>query len=335
MVIKQICSITRVPVRRLVPFLLLFIAIGAYTATNSWNDVMLMLVFGVMAVFAGRWGWPLPPLLLGLVLGEMIERNYFLSYQLADKGYSWLGRPIVLGLLVVLALGLFGPFFARAVRGARSRRSGPSTMSQVATAKPNRGGLAPVAFSAIAFLFALYVIYAMQFAGEIPLRTKQFPLLAAVPITFFAGWQLVRDLMTWRTRGLPIGLGAAAAGAGDARAKLQADGPLGTSVQLADIQAAVAVMSQPETDAAASFAEEEAYSINLRAVLHFAGFFVCLYSLGFVIGVPVYTFLYLTVIARERWWYASLSAGASYLFLWGLFLQLVPIPLMPSQIFGW
>lgn len=335
--LKQICGITRIPVQRLVPYLLVFIAIGAFTASNSWNDVMVMLLFGVVAVFASRWGWPLPPLLLGLVLGPMIEGNYFLSYELSGGGFSWVGRPIVIVLICMLVLSLGAPTLKRLI-DRRARRSvladAPSSVtSAVDVVQPQVfGSRARVLFSAAMLIVALVVIWQMQFSGHVPLRTKQFPLLAAVPMAFLSAYQLVMDLKGRRKSG-PV-----APSTGDGANTTEPDSAGGALPPVTETPGAqrVAVMEQAAVeDDVTSFAREEVSTITWRATAIFVAFFVCLYVCGFTIGMPVLVGLYLLLVARVRWWAALLGAAGAYGFLWLLFVQIAPIPLMPSQVFGW
>jgi TctA family transporter len=105
--LKQLALITFVRGSILVPFLLFLIAMGAYTANNAWLDVILMLVFGALGVAAQAWKWPVAPLLLGLVLGRQAETNFYLSQSLF--GSAWVGRPIVIVLMIVTLLGLAWP----------------------------------------------------------------------------------------------------------------------------------------------------------------------------------------------------------------------------------
>ena len=333
--LKQICGITRIPIQRITPYLLVFIAIGAFTASNSWNDVMVMLLFGVVAVFASRWGWPLPPLLLGLVLGPMIEGNYFLSYELADGGFSWIRRPIVIVLICVLVLSLGAPMLKRLI-DRRARRAvlktTPSAATVVGEVVPQPqvfGSRARVLFSVAMLIVALGVIWQMQFAGDVPLRTKQFPLLAAVPMAIFSAYQIVMDLRT-RRPGRPK---HDETGAPPPTTTSTASTPMKTPVDTPDGQ--VAVMEQSVDDDVTAFAREEASTITWRATAVFVSFFVCLYICGFTIGMPLFVGVYLFLVARMRWWAAILGGAAAYAFLWVLFVQVAPIPLMPSQVFGW
>lgn len=312
--LKQICSITEVPAARLVPFLLLFISLGAFTASNSWNDVLLMLAFGALAIAANSGGWPLPPLLLGLVLGSMVESNFFLSYSLADRSYSWVGRPIVLFFMGLLVLTIMLPLIRKFLR--RNSASRALELDELAQELPSKVTAASLVVNVLMLAFSIYVIWQFQFADEIPLRTKQFPLLAAMPMGILAVAELIKSVgliraqrrekvsVTARTRE-PVGSGS----------------PFGADEEFSREAELIAVAKDDD-------------KVAPWAVLHFAGFFACLYAFGFIVGAPLFTFVYLLFKARVKIWWAAAGAALAYLFLWGVFTQLVPIPLMPSQIFG-
>lgn len=116
-VLKPLRKLTFVSGPLLVPFLLLLMALGAYSSTNSWGDILVMLAASAIGVACIRWNWPRIPFLLAVVLGGLAERYLFVSHSLF--GWSWLTRPTVLGLAAVALLVLFAPV----LRGMRSRRA--------------------------------------------------------------------------------------------------------------------------------------------------------------------------------------------------------------------
>jgi TctA family transporter len=105
----------------LVPFLLLLLALGAFSSTNSFGDIFVMLGSAALGVACLRWNWPRVPFLLAVVLGSIAERYLFLSYSLF--GWSWLTRPVVLGLGVLLLLVLLRPLAKR----FRTRTKSPAS----------------------------------------------------------------------------------------------------------------------------------------------------------------------------------------------------------------
>jgi TctA family transporter len=82
--LNQLVRLTYVRAVLLVPFLMVLTAFGAYTAHNSFADIVVMLVATLVGVAAIRWDWPRAPLLLALVLGDIAERYLFLSYSLFE-----------------------------------------------------------------------------------------------------------------------------------------------------------------------------------------------------------------------------------------------------------
>jgi TctA family transporter len=116
--LEQLARLTHVKGTLLVPFLLVLTAFGAYTAHNSFADILLMLAASAVGVAAIRWEWPRAPLLLALVLGDIAERYLFLSYSLYE--WTWLGRPLVIAFAVLTVAGVAWPFVGARV-GARRR----------------------------------------------------------------------------------------------------------------------------------------------------------------------------------------------------------------------
>jgi TctA family transporter len=121
LLLRQLVKLTFVKGTWLVPFLLILLSIGAFTANNAWQDVVVMLVAAAVGVICIHWDWPRVPFLLAVVLGGIAERYLFLSYSL--DGWTWLNDPIVLGLMAVIVLVTVGPV----VTSARKRRAAART----------------------------------------------------------------------------------------------------------------------------------------------------------------------------------------------------------------
>jgi len=94
-----------VPYRLLYPAILLFCSIGVYTVNNTSFDVMQTAVFGFVGVLFVKLEMEPAPLLLGFVLGPMMEENLRRALLLSrGDPFVFLQRPISLGLLVAAAL---------------------------------------------------------------------------------------------------------------------------------------------------------------------------------------------------------------------------------------
>jgi len=89
--------------------------IAAYEGSHSWGDMFMLLFFGVVGMIMKRLKWARPPLVLGLVLGTLLER--YMSISFMRYGADWLMRPGVVVLLCLSALVFFKPMVQAARAG--------------------------------------------------------------------------------------------------------------------------------------------------------------------------------------------------------------------------
>jgi putative tricarboxylic transport membrane protein len=97
-------AILRIPFSIIAPVIVVICAIGAYTVHNALFDVVLMLVFGVLGYLFKKLDYPLAPLVLALVLGDMAESSFRQAMLLSQGslGIFW-SNPLV-GTLMTLGL---------------------------------------------------------------------------------------------------------------------------------------------------------------------------------------------------------------------------------------
>ena len=106
----------------LIPFILFFTLMGAYIGQNNATELLMLVGFGVCATILRFADYPLAPLLIGFILGGMMENNFSRSMQLYDGiSFVW-ERPMTLGLLVIAALLVILPSYRN--RRARARADG-------------------------------------------------------------------------------------------------------------------------------------------------------------------------------------------------------------------
>src|SRR5690625_6052470 len=101
-----------IPYRIIYPAILLFICIGVYSANNNLFDVAVVLFIGVFGYVAARLGYEPAPLLLGLVLGPMVEENFRRALLLSRGDLSvFITRPMcaacMLVAVIILAFFIF------------------------------------------------------------------------------------------------------------------------------------------------------------------------------------------------------------------------------------
>jgi putative tricarboxylic transport membrane protein len=100
--------IVRVPKAVLIPQILVLCVIGAYALNNVMANVYALLLFGVVGYLLVKFGFPLAPLILGVILGDQIEVNLVRALMTDGDPLLFLTRPISGGMLVlsVLSVGL-------------------------------------------------------------------------------------------------------------------------------------------------------------------------------------------------------------------------------------
>jgi TctA family transporter len=98
-------KLLNLPYRYIHPANLVFCCIGVYSVNNSIFDVYMTAAFGFLGYVFIKLGCEGAPLLLGFVLGPMMEENFRRSLLLSGGDFSvFFTRPISLGLLVAAAL---------------------------------------------------------------------------------------------------------------------------------------------------------------------------------------------------------------------------------------
>jgi putative tricarboxylic transport membrane protein len=107
-------AILRVPFSIIAPVIIVICAIGAYTVHSSMFDVWLMLGFGVMGYFFKKLKYPLAPLVLALVLGDMAESSFRQAMLLSQGslGIFW-SNPLVGSIAGLAILMLVWPLLAK------------------------------------------------------------------------------------------------------------------------------------------------------------------------------------------------------------------------------
>lgn len=118
--IPYIARLLALPRQILVPLILFFSLIGVYLVSFNTFDIYMMTAFAVVAIFLRLFGYPMAPLILGFILGGMMEDNLQRTLTLYDGSLRFLWeRPVSLGITVLLIFVAMTPV----VRGIRDRRA--------------------------------------------------------------------------------------------------------------------------------------------------------------------------------------------------------------------
>ncbi len=120
-------ALLRIPFSVIAPVIIVICAIGAYTVHNSMFDVVLMLVFGVLGYLFKKLKYPLAPLVLALVLGDMAEASFRQAMLLSQGSLAIFWSNALVGGIVALALAmLLWPLASFARKSLRRREYSPA-----------------------------------------------------------------------------------------------------------------------------------------------------------------------------------------------------------------
>ena len=259
--LKQLARITEVRGSLVLPFLLVLVYLGGFAQNNAFEDLIVVLVFGLAGWVMVQLDWPRPPLLLGLVLGSLAEKNLFLATD--NYGLAWVGFPGVLTIGAIILAGILYPVYQRA-RDAKRETAEDAPVPVIVPEMEADG--APMPLSVWHVIFTLVILagfgWGVWEAREWGFRASLFPWAIGFPGIVLALAQLEIDVTGFLR---------------ERKARVLSAGP-----------------------------NPEVVRRTLDIVGWILGFFVSIWLLGFSISVPLCTFLYLKVGAREKWFISIL-----------------------------
>lgn len=133
---KPLLTVLRVPYSRLMPIIMVLCTVGAFAIASRTFDIWVMLAFGVAGFVLRVLGFPLAPLILGVVLGPILDTNLRRGLVVSGGSFEpFFTRPISavlwVTILITVLLGVpavqrrLGRLFRRGRTGAAEAPTGP------------------------------------------------------------------------------------------------------------------------------------------------------------------------------------------------------------------
>jgi TctA family transporter len=325
---NPLARIATLPAGILIPAVFAVCFVGAYQGSLSFGDLVVLVAFGLLGWIMKQHGFARAPLILGFILGKLIEKYLFISvgrYQ-----FDWLMRPGVIAILAVTALVLARPLVAEVVRMVRAApRSGDQPRPVVAERrsaadKPVQDN--PVQDKPV---------------QDKPVQDKRVEDKSADPapvsrrvgqgIWVVASVGLVAAFLSaqgWRFSARLMPQTAAAAG-------LAVIACAGLGAVAARLRGEAAVASRTAFELAGAFGALSETTVLRRLgveTLWLLGFLGAVLVIGLMPAMGLYMFLYMAIAGRTRWPVALAVTAALWVGFHLLFVELLHVPWPPSLI---
>jgi putative tricarboxylic transport membrane protein len=115
----QLAKLAEVRYSVMVPIIFIFVLMGAFSVNRDPIDLLVVVVFGIIGYLMRRFGYPRPAMILGLVLGGLMET--YLYRSMASYGFTWLARPSVIVLLSLATISFLLTMRTRLKNSAKAQ----------------------------------------------------------------------------------------------------------------------------------------------------------------------------------------------------------------------
>lgn len=185
---NQVAKITFVQGHIIVPAILLFVFMGAWLGGGNIGDWLTLLFFGVLGYAMKQGGWPRPPIVLGFILGKIMETAMNISVQI----HAWgsFTRPIVMIIMVLVGVTVFF-----AVRGRKERAPGGGGKS---IPGEEGGRQCPALSLPIALFIMIAFVYAFVEATAWKFGPRVFPHTVVIVGFLLASMVVFKDIQALR-----------------------------------------------------------------------------------------------------------------------------------------
>jgi putative tricarboxylic transport membrane protein len=116
-------KVLQIPRDMLYAAILVFATLGAYSLHQSWVDLLTLYVFGLLGFAMRRWGIPVGPAVIGLILGPLAETQFRRALSISQGDASvFFTQPISASFLALTAVVIVVPWVWRRVMHLHLRR---------------------------------------------------------------------------------------------------------------------------------------------------------------------------------------------------------------------
>ena len=311
-------QVSRVRATVLAPVVAVLAITGAYALEQQLVDVYIAVAFGLLAYAMRRVNMPLVPLILGLILGDIMERSFQQTLSVFGGPSAFLTRPLSL-VLVLMTVAMIG---FEVVTARRRRRTGGAAAQHAIEEAARPGSVVLVAGFGLAGL--LTALIALGFGPE----SRTFPFITGcLLVAFSVIYLLIALVPALRTR-----LGGLIADISPleqpkfAEAETEEDVSERITEQAHEPEAGPTAVTVKET-----VTEREQQRGQRRDVLRtlglIAGVAVGAWAIGIALVLPMFMVVVMLVVGRESLLMTLAVTGGTMAFLYLVFVELLRVPI--------
>ena len=313
---NQLAKVALVRIGILAPVVLAITYVGAFQGSRQWGDIYALLIFGLLGWVMKRLRWPRPPLILGFVLGALVERYMFISIERYGAEWLWIWRdmgngdviftPYVPIIFAVTLYGVLMPIYRGYRARARVTRGGGRFGFQREALNPDLG-----------FAVVLFLLFATAFAiaSNWEFGARLIPFVVSIAAMIFLAWLVLSALFIAPGEPMPV-----------EQEGIPGRGEGGTAP----------VQSDVHFDISADYGDLAPAEVTRRVVRYFAWllfFFGCASLVGLLPAMILFLVGYIRFEGRESWLTTFVVSVPIWVISYLLFHKLLIIP-WPQTVLG-
>ena len=124
--VKTLVRVLTIPRPKLMPIVFVLCIVGSFALSSQMYDVRIMIVFGLLGFLLREMEYPMAPLVLGIILGDILDRNLRRALVISDGSFTpFFTRPISLVLFIAIVLVIISrlPVTTRLIQSIKANKA--------------------------------------------------------------------------------------------------------------------------------------------------------------------------------------------------------------------
>ena len=202
--VKHMARLVYIPNQILAPMVTILTFLGAYVAKNYVYDILIMTALGIFSFAALRSRYPTVPLILGFILGDLIEANFHRALGVGfGSATVFLKRPISVSLIFITLLFAAWPWIANYIRRTWFTARKESVVGEVLLGEEEKGETTAVEVIFSGVLSLILLASLITSLGYSP-QVRLFPVIVSIAGLILNAYWLVSAVLGKKIKPLDL-----------------------------------------------------------------------------------------------------------------------------------